>query len=92
MRNCDTASAKERKNPYSADSIVSSSGNESEDNENDDTACLECKWLWRLHKERRDEVWLISDICDAYVCPKCSPERLDENNEIYCNSCSTWDI
>ena len=45
---------------------------ESDDNENNDTACIVCNQLWRTYKGKKSEPWLICDICDGYM-SKCSP-------------------
>ena len=92
MKNCYTKTAKGRTYPNSAGNIVSSSDNESDDDGNDYTACLECKHLWRLYKGKMNEVWLICDMCDGYFIPKCSPEVFDQNNDFYCTSCSAGEI
>ena len=45
---------------------------ESDDNENDDTARIVCNQLWRTYKGKKSEPWLICDIGDGYM-SKCSP-------------------
>ena len=47
---------------------------ESDDNENDDTARIVCNQLWRTYKGKKSEPWLICDICDGYM-SKCSPSK-----------------
>ena len=62
---------------------------ESDDNENDDTACIVCNQLWQNYKGKKSKLWFM---CDGYVCPKCSPKGLNESDDFYCDKCSTGDI
>lgn len=49
-------------------------------------------WLWRTYKEKKSELWLICDICDNCVCPKCFSKGLEKNDDFCCNRCSAGDI
>lgn len=59
---------------------------ESEDEDLDNTACILCGTLWRIYI--RKGTWLICDICDDYVCPKCVQKNTDLKAEFHCSKCS----
>ena len=59
---------------------------ESEDEDLDNTACILCGTLWRIYIPKG--TWLICDICDDYMCPKCVQKNTDLKAEFHCSKCS----
>ena len=57
------------------------------DNGEESTACLVCGRLWKTYTKRGE--WLICDICDQYVCPKCVPKEIDYEDDFFCQRCSS---
>lgn len=43
-------------------------------------------------QRKKSELWLICDICDNCVCPKCFSKGLEENDDFCCNKCLAGDI
>ena len=58
----------------------------SEDEETDEARCIMCNWLWRRYTGKGQ--WLICDICDENVCPKCIPDNADLDDDFFCGKCT----
>lgn len=52
-----------------------------------DDICLNCGQIWSTYEGTDSEVWLICDICDKYVCPKCIPPDTDLSEDYFCMDC-----
>ena len=59
---------------------------ESEEEE-DNTTCSLCGQLWRKYTKKGQ--WLICDLCDQYICPKCVPRDTDYADDFYCTKCTS---
>ena len=52
-----------------------------------DDNCLNCGQIWSTYEGADSELWLICDICDRYVCPKCIPPDTNLSEDFYCMDC-----
>ena len=46
---------------------------------------------WSTYKGKKSKNWLICDLCDQYICPKCVPKDVDLNKDFFCSDCSAGD-
>ena len=71
--------------------LTSEPDNESSDDEDDDTSWKQCERYWFTYKGKKSENWLICDLCDQYICPKCVLKDVDLNKDFFCNAGSAGD-
>ena len=70
--------------------LTSEPDNESSDDD-DDTSWKQCGRYWFTYKGKKSVNWLICDLCDQYICPKCVLKDVDLNKDFFCNAGSAGD-
>ena len=35
-----------------------------------------------------NSIWRVCELCDRYICPKCLPANIDDEEDFFCNECS----
>ena len=57
----------------------------------DHTQCITCGIEWSVYARGSNEVWVICDNCDEYVCPQCVPTETNLDVDFFCNLCAQHD-